>query len=117
MAALRRLTGRLAFRLAAAMVSTMLLTLLIFAGTQQWAEYRAWSALSEDARLHVPGPRPFDSLFGPLQRQPQYRPVTPPTSMPDSARGFIDFRRYQNESFLLAVGIAALASVGLELWL
>lgn len=134
---------RLGVRLALAMIGTMVMTLVIVGATQKLAEYRAFWSLPEEARSHVPAPRPWlDSVFG--WRAPERRPppegaaiapdvaeqaeaveaasaetISPPALpvVSDAARGFVDYRRYQNDAFLLGVGAAALGSVILAWWM
>lgn len=138
---------RLGVRLALAMIGTMVMTLVIVGATQKLAEYRAFWALPEEVRSHVPAPRPWlDSVFGwwaPERRPPPAGAAIPETSegreaadagvpqaaaadagappalpvVSDAARGFVDYRRYQNDAFLLGVGAAALGSVILAWWM
>lgn len=122
---------RLSVRMALAMLGTMAITLLVIAGTQRWAEWRRFQALPEEVRASVPHPGPWKlfSIFaggpgpGPQQAQEGRTPALTPD--PDGPSTFNDrlalsyrsFNRYQDEAFLVGVGIAALASLALALWL
>jgi len=150
---------RLGVRLALAMIGTMVMTLVIVGATQKLAEVRAYWALPEEVRSHVPAPRPWlDSAFGwwvPERRPPPAGAAIPETSegreaaeagvpqaaasdagappalptvsdagappalpaVSDAARGFVDYRRYQNDAFVLGVAVAALGSVVLAWWM
>lgn len=100
------------------MVGTMVLSLLIIAGTQRLAEYRSYWSLPEEARSVLPPPRSwlglsFDKVLP--QRGPGPRPG--PVDGGAAADIFADFRKFQDESFYLGVALASLVTLGLALWL
>ncbi|MFA7459805.1 MAG: histidine kinase dimerization/phospho-acceptor domain-containing protein, partial [Trueperaceae bacterium] len=125
---------RLSVQLALAMLGTMVLTLVVIAGTQRWAEWRRFYDLPEEVRLRVPHPRPLlpdgvTELFAPqAPRGP--RPdggdygTGLPGGAPDAgsyneqlASSYRAFNRFQNEALLLGVALAAGMSLALALWL
>ncbi len=109
---------RLSVRLALAMVGTVVLSLLIIAGTQRLAEYRSYWSLPEEARSVLPPPRPWLGLS--FDRVLPQRGPPPRSGLVDSGGAavlFTDFRKFQDESFYLGVGLASLVTLGLALWL
>lgn len=128
---------RLSVQLALAMLGTMVLTLLVIAGTQRWAELRRFYQLPEEVRDRLPHPRPLlpdgiSALFAPTSpRGPS--PIRPepgghgaPLEGEDLddggyseqlASSYRTFNRFQNEALLLGVGLAAAMSLALALWL
>lgn len=109
---------RLSVRLALAMVGTVVLSLLIIAGTQRLAEYRSYWSLPEEARSVLPPPRPWLGLsFDKVLPQRGPPPRSGPVDSGGAADLFTDFRKFQDESFYLGVGLASLVTLGLALWL
>lgn len=109
---------RLSVRLALAMVGTMVLSLLIIAGTQRLAEYRSYWSLPEEARNTLPPPRSWLGLsFDKVLPQRGPPPRSGPVDSGGAAYLFTDFRRFQDESFYLGVALASLVTLGLALWL
>lgn len=99
------------------MVGTMVLSLLIIAGTQRLAEYRSYWSLPEEARSVLPPPRSwlglsFDKVLPQRGPPPRYQ-----LDGSGAANIFADFRQFQDESFYLGVGLASLVTLGLALWL
>ena len=124
---------RLSIQLALAMLGTMVLTLLVIAGTQRWAEWRRFYDLPEEVRARVPHPRPLlpdgvTGLFNPQRPAPlppggDYGFPHPGTveeqgSYNDRlALSYRAFNRFQNEAFAVGVALAAAMSLALALWL
>lgn len=124
---------RLSIQLALAMLGTMVLTLLVIAGTQRWAEWRRFYDLPEEVRARVPHPRPFlpDGVTGLFY--PQRPAPLPPGGEHGSpypgaveeqgsyndrlALSYRAFNRFQNEAFVVGVALAAAMSLALALWL
>lgn len=115
------------------MLGTMVLTLVIIAGTQRWAEWRRFYDLPEEVRLRVPHPAPFlpggvvDLIWPQAPRGPRPEGGDGPgyPGGPQDAGSYNDrlalsyraFNRFQNEAFLVGVGLAAALSLALALWL
>ncbi len=125
---------RLSVQLALAMLGTMVLTLLVLAGTQRWAEWRRFYDLPEEVRARVPHPRPLlpsgvsDLIWPQPPKGPRpeagefgsgYPPGTQeaPSYNEQLALSYRAFNRFQNETFLVGVALAAAVSLALALWL
>lgn len=125
---------RLSVQLALAMLGTMVLTLVVIAGTQRWAEWRRFYDLPEEVRMRVPHPRPLlpdgvTGLFNPQRPAPlppgggEFGAGYPSAAEePGSynerlATSYRAFNRFQNEAFLVGVALAAAMSLALALWL